>query len=119
MPSFVTLKESNMSWKVWKQPIEKAQEEFENGYKKGLNLSDWASAYSHFETAFGFYNQVGDQTKTKVAKTLVALSKAPWDPERHENWTGSSRSAQNSLKCSTTCQKQAHTSLIAPRKERK
>jgi hypothetical protein len=76
-----------MSWKVWKQPIERAQEEFESGYKKGLNLSDWSSAYSHFETAFGFYNQIGDQTKAKVAKTLAALSKALWDPERHENWT--------------------------------
>ena len=72
---------------MWKQPLERAQEEFDNGYKKGINLSDWASAYSNFNSAFEFYSQAGDYPNANVAKALALISKALWEPQRNENWT--------------------------------
>lgn len=76
-----------MSWKVWKQPLERAKEEFGNGYKKGLNLSDWSSAFSHFNSASEFYSAGGDQASAKVAKALAIFSRSLIDPKKVENWT--------------------------------
>jgi hypothetical protein len=81
-----------MSWKVWKQPIERAQEEFDNGYKKGLNLSDWNLAFNSFSSASEFYSKAGDPASAKVAKALAAFSKALSDPQKSENWTDASAS---------------------------
>lgn len=81
-----------MSWKVWKQPIDRAQEEFENGYKKGLNLSDWNSALSYFNSAFEFYCKAGDQVNARVAKALATVSRALSDPQRNDNWTDAAAS---------------------------
>jgi hypothetical protein len=76
-----------MSWKVWKQPLERAREEFQNGYQKGLNLSDWNAAFSHFNSASEFFSAGGDQANAKVAKALAIFSRALLDSKRAENWT--------------------------------
>jgi hypothetical protein len=76
-----------VSWKVWKQPLERAQEEFGNGYKKGLNLSDWSSAFSHFNSASELFSEGGDPANTKVAKALAIFSRALINPRKVDNWT--------------------------------
>jgi len=76
-----------MSWKVWKQPLERAREEFENGYRKGLNLSDWNEALSHFNSASELFREVGDEANAKVARALATFSKALTDPRRADNWS--------------------------------
>ncbi len=85
-----------MSWKVWKQPIERAQEEFDNGYKKGLNLSDWNSAFNSFREASEFYSKAGDPISAKVANALALFSRALSDPNKSENWTDAAASLLNS-----------------------
>ena len=85
---------SKLSWKVWKQPLERAREEFENGYRKGLNLSNWNSAFSCFNSAYELYNKAGDQTNARVALTLATFSRALVEPQRIENWAD----ASNALK---------------------
>lgn len=76
-----------MSWKVWKQPLERAREEFENGYRKGLNLSDWNAALSHFNSASELFSAEGDEANAKVSRALAAFSKALIDPRRADNWS--------------------------------
>jgi hypothetical protein len=76
-----------LSWKLWKQPLERAKEEFRNGYQKGLNLSDWGSAFSHFNAASELFSAGGDPASAKVAKTLALFSRALIDPRKVENWT--------------------------------
>jgi hypothetical protein len=76
-----------MSWKVWKQPLERAREEFENGYRKGLNLSDWNAAFSHFSSASELFSATGDEANAKVASALAAFSRALIDPRRADNWS--------------------------------
>jgi hypothetical protein len=76
-----------LGWKVWKQPLERAKEEFANGYKKGLNLSDWGSAFSHFNAASELFNAGGDQASAKVAMALTIFSRALIDPRKVDNWT--------------------------------
>jgi hypothetical protein len=85
-----------LSWKVWKQPIERAQEEFDNGYKKGLNLSDWTSAFTCFSEASEFYSKAGDPVSAKVAKALASFSRALFDPNKSENWTEAAAALLNS-----------------------
>jgi len=83
-----------MSWKVWKQPSERARDEFENGYRKGFNLSNWNSALSSFNSAYELYSKAGDQANAQVAWTLATFSRALTEPERIENWAN----ASNALK---------------------
>ncbi len=85
-----------MSWKVWKQPIERAQEEFDDGYKKGLNLSDWNTAYNSFSEASEFYSKAGDPVSAKLAKALASFSRALSDPNKSENWTDAAAALLNS-----------------------
>ena len=83
-----------MSWKIWKRPLERAEEEFGNGYRKGLNLSNWNSAFSSFNSAYDLYKEAGDMGKAQVALALAVFSKALSEPQRIENWDA----ASNSLK---------------------
>lgn len=83
-----------MSWKVWKQPVERAREEFENGYRKGLNLSNWNAALSCFNSAYELYSNAGDHANARVAWTLAIFSRALIEPQRVESWA----SASNALK---------------------
>jgi hypothetical protein len=85
-----------LSWKLWKQPLERAREEFENGYRKGLNLSDWNTAFSCFNSAYEIYSKVGDQANAGVAWALAAISRALVDPQRIENWNSASASLKAS-----------------------
>jgi hypothetical protein len=79
---------------VWKQPLQRAREEFENGYRKGFNLSNWNSALSCFNSAYELYSREGDQANAQVAWTLATFSKALIEPGRIENWVN----ASNALK---------------------
>lgn len=83
-----------MSWKVWKRPLQRAREEFENGYRKGFNLSNWDSAFSCFNSAYELYSREGDQANAQVAWTLATFSRALIEPGRIENWVN----ASNALK---------------------
>ena len=74
-----------MSWKVWKQPIERASEEFQKGYEKGLNLSDWNSAVSSFSSAFELYNKAGDRANAELSRALAVFSNALVYPDKTEN----------------------------------
>jgi hypothetical protein len=84
-----------MSWKVWKQPLERANEELQNGYRKGLNLSDWNTALSCFNLAFEFYSKAEDSTNAKLAKALASFSKALVSPQAVENWTDAADEISN------------------------
>lgn len=81
-----------LSWKIWKGDRERAEEEFKKGHEKGLNLSDWNSAFSHFASAYQLYNRAGDQTQARVSLGLTAFSKALSDPHKFENWSSASTS---------------------------
>jgi hypothetical protein len=84
-----------LSWKVWKQPLERAKEEFENGYKKGFNLSNWDLAFSCFNSAYELYTKAGDQPNARVAWTLATFSKALIEPGRIESWVNASNALKN------------------------
>jgi hypothetical protein len=83
-----------LSWKVWKQPLDRAREEFENGYRKGLNLSNWNGALTCFNSSYELYSKAGDQANARIAWTLATFSRALVEPQKIENWTD----ASNALK---------------------
>ncbi len=74
-----------LSWKIWKTPAKRAQEEFQNGYEKGLRRSQWNRASSHFYSAYKLYTKAGDQDSGRIAWALAALSEVLAEP-RKENW---------------------------------
>ena len=76
-----------MSWKVWKDPLERAAEELQKGYLKGLNLADWNTAYSSFNSAFDLYSKAGDRANADLARALCLFSRALANPNVDENWT--------------------------------
>jgi hypothetical protein len=84
-----------MSWKVWKQPSERAAEEFQNGYRKGLNLSNWNSAVSCFSSAYELYNNLGDGANAALARALALFSKALANPQIAENWANAAIGLSN------------------------
>lgn len=84
-----------MSWKVWKQPLERAQEEYQKGYSKGINLSDWNLAQSSFSTAFDLYNKAGDIANAELCRGLALLSKALANPLFARNWSDAALAVNN------------------------
>jgi hypothetical protein len=75
-----------MSWKVWKDPLVRASEEFQKGYLKGLNLSNWNSAASSFNSASELYNGAGDRANGDLARALSLFANALGNPQISECW---------------------------------
>lgn len=75
-----------MSWKLWKTSSERAREEFENGYRKGLDCSNWNSAISYFSSAYRLYEKAKDYSNSKVALALANFSAALGEPQNFEGW---------------------------------
>jgi len=75
-----------MSWKLWKDPLVRASEEFQKGYLKGLNLSDWNSAASSFNSASELYNGAGDRANGDLARALSLFATALCNPQISECW---------------------------------
>lgn len=84
-----------MSWKMWKDPLERAAEEFKKGYLKGLNLSNWNSAISGFNSAFELYSKVGDIANAELARALSLFSGALANPQVNENWINAATALAN------------------------
>lgn len=84
-----------MSWKIWKPPSERAKEEFENGYRKGFDHSNWNLAFSYFNSAYRLYNKAKDQTNARVALALATFSFALSESEKIENWRSAESALQN------------------------
>lgn len=76
-----------MSWKVWKQPSERATEELQKGYQKGLNLGNWESAYSSFSSAYSLFYQAGDSNNAELANALAVFCRALISPNAIDNWS--------------------------------
>jgi hypothetical protein len=75
-----------MSWKLWKDPLVRASEEFQKGYLKGLNLSDWNSAASSFNSASELYSGAGDRANGDLSRALSLFAKALGSPQISECW---------------------------------
>jgi hypothetical protein len=102
-----------MSWKVWKQPLERANEEFEKGYQKGLNLSDWNSAFSCFNSSYELYRNAGDDAKARVAWALAAFSRALLNPQVVDYWNSASASFLTSGMSEVNVTQTVQTAILA------
>jgi hypothetical protein len=63
---------------LFKSPTEKADDEFQKAYEKGVNLGRlyWSTAVSHFQEASARYAEGGDPQKANQAKALALLFSA-------------------------------------------
>jgi len=63
---------------LFKSPTEKADDEFQKAYEKGVNLGRmyWPTAVSHFQEASTHYTEAGNTQKAKETKALALLFSA-------------------------------------------
>ena len=63
---------------LFKSPTEKADDEFQKAYEKGVNLGRlyWPTAVSHFQEASARYSEGGNTEKANQAKALALLFSA-------------------------------------------
>jgi hypothetical protein len=63
---------------LFKSPTERADDEFQKAYEKGVNLGRlyWSTAVTHFQTAATHYTEAGNSHKANEAKALALLFSA-------------------------------------------
>lgn len=64
----------SMSWKIWKESHERAQEEWNKAYEKGVNQKNWKEAINHFKSAASLFGKSKDPNAKIEANKSIALA---------------------------------------------